>query len=104
MKSINLNIPERLHLLQVLPEKGNYVTIKILNDLRMKIALTSDEVTEYNIKESNGSITWDETGLKEIEMTFEDAQFDLIKTTVKDLDEKKDLQFSFADLYAKILD
>ena len=61
---MELSILERLMLLGILPEKGDYVSQRILHRLRIdQLGFKDDEVEKFNIVIADGKVTWnDESG------------------------------------------
>lgn len=53
-----LKLIDRLLLLKALPREGTFATLKIIQKLKMDLALTEDEFKEYEVKEDGGNITW----------------------------------------------
>ena len=54
-----LKLLDRLLLLKALPREGGYATLKIVQDLKLKLSLSEKEFKEYEVKEENGNIVWD---------------------------------------------
>jgi len=48
---VRLTIVERISLLDLLPRQGNIVTLRLLADLRKKVALTGEEIEKYGVKQ-----------------------------------------------------
>lgn len=98
---MKLNILERVVLLQLLPQQGSFVTLKIVNDLQNVLGFTEDELKKNNIKEVDGRITWDENRDKEI--TIGEKATELIAEALRELDEEKKLQSQHYTLYEKFV-
>jgi len=56
---MELTILERLTLLGILPAEGNFVTMKILQRLRLALGFTEDEVEKYSIVATENNVKWD---------------------------------------------
>jgi hypothetical protein len=52
----------------VLPKEANYATMKVLNDLRMNLSYTEDELKKWDIdiNEETNMISWKEDGERDI--------------------------------------
>ena len=52
----------------VLPKEANYATMKILNDLRMNLSYTEDELKKWDIdvNQETQMVSWDEDGEADI--------------------------------------
>ena len=55
---MELTILERLALLGMLPPEGNFVTMKILQRLRLALSFTEDEVEKYSIDITENNVKW----------------------------------------------
>jgi len=100
---MELNVKERIIISSLVPQKGNYATYKMFQDLLMKIGLNADEVKTINLREeANGSLRWENDFTKEFE--FKDAEVDLIKKHLKELDDKESLNYvDHISLYEKFV-
>ena len=56
---MNLSVLERLHLLNLLPAKGDITIIRIMRVLREALSFSEDEHKELNFKSDEGGIHWD---------------------------------------------
>jgi hypothetical protein len=55
---MNLKLLDRFLLLKALPKEGSYASLKIVQDLKLKLTLTEEEFKEFEVKETEGNITW----------------------------------------------
>lgn len=100
---MKLNLIERFTIQKILPSEGNFLTLKILNSLRMSLALSEDEIKEFEIVQDGGKISWNEKGLEERELDIGEKATDLIVTALKELNEKKKLTNEHFSLYEKFV-
>ena len=63
---MKLLMRDRLVLLNILPAEGDILTIKVVHKLRMELAPSEKELKDYNIKQENGQIIWDDAREKKI--------------------------------------
>jgi hypothetical protein len=56
---MELTILERLTLLGILPESGNFVTMKILQRLRMALGFTEEEIAKHNLVVTENNVKWE---------------------------------------------
>ena len=56
---MELTILERLTLLGVLPESGNFVTMKILQRLRLALGFSEEDVEKYSMVVTADNVKWD---------------------------------------------
>ena len=104
---IKLNLLERLVAFELLntTEKASLANWKIINEGKLILGLSDDEIKHFGVvSHPNGSTTWDpEKGTKEIEYDIPNAAFEIIKTKLKEDDEKAVIDKKYVDLSLKIL-
>jgi len=103
---MKLTILERITLAQVLPRESNYVTLKIINDLRMELGFSEKEIKTYGIEEvpDKDQIKWNnkyETATKEI--TVGAVAREVICESFKRLDKAKKINAQNSSLYEKFM-
>ena len=103
---MKLGLRDRLVILNVLPPKGDLITLRVIHDLKMKLSIVEKEFKEYKIQEKDGQILWDskkeaEDGDKEIDVGA--RAFTIIMDAFKKLDEKKELTEGHLATYEKLL-
>jgi len=128
---MQLNVLERLALLEVVPKEGDFVTLKLVRKLRESLAFSEAEIKEINFINNwkcpqcqkqttspdsprcecgsymvgTGSMTWDaekgEKVLKEIHMG--EKMMTMCVDALKKLDSEKKLTESYFSLYEKVI-
>ena len=84
---MKLSLTERLQFVTLLPEKGDFVTLTLKADIVRKIALTQEEITEWEVKSSDGhSFTWNAEKAQDKEIDFTEAEKALVVRKLKELD------------------
>jgi hypothetical protein len=105
---MELNMGERFSILQILPEQGNFVTLKVLDELRMALAPSSDETTEYEIiTETTGeqSVTkWNQKGIAPKEIEISTAAKKIISDKLKEIDKAEKLTKNLYSSYEKFVE
>ena len=100
---MKLSIIERVGLLQILPQQGTFVTLKIIHDLQNTLGFTESELKKDNIQQTpDGRITWDSNSDKEIHVG--ETAKSIIKEALKGLDERKELQQQHFSLYKRFME
>lgn len=96
---MKLRLKERFMLIQVLPQIGNYVTLKILRDLQESLAVTEEDIKKYNIKYEKEMASWDDSKDVGVEIEIGPEASRIIRRTLKALDEKNELAADHLDLF-----
>ena len=104
-----LNIIERISLLSILPSVGNFVTLKVVRQLREMLSFSEDEIKEYEIKEikTNGGsvLSWNvDKANEEKEFEFGDIATEMIITSLSELNKNKKLEEKHYSIYEKFIE
>jgi len=100
---MKLNLLERIVLLNILPQESNFITLKIVNDLKNSLSFTEEEYKYYNVKQEGDRINWDLTGNEEKEISIGEKATDIIVDQLKKLDEQKKLTMDMYSIYSKFI-
>jgi len=100
---IGLNIGERMNVLGVLPKESNFVTLRMINGLIERLGLTAQELQDFEVREADGMIYWNESGSIPIDYEFIQVEIDLIKKQLVELDSKNKLHASMLTIYEKFV-
>lgn len=100
---IELGIKDRLVICRILPKEGNFVTLRLIRDLINKVGLKAEEYTEFGIKEEGGMVMWNEKANLPKQFEFADAEKELIKKQLKQLDESNKLDSETVVVYEKFM-
>ena len=98
---MKLGIKDRISLLTILPQQGDFVTLTIKQDLVEKIKITQEEIKELEIKSENGSTFWNPKKEVEMELEFTELEEKLVKDSLEGLNTKKSLNDDTFNLYKK---
>jgi hypothetical protein len=99
---IIFSLKERLSIQGILPKNGNIIEQVLVKDISEKMVITPQEIEAYKITVNEESIQWQENTPtdKSIELTKE--QILLLKNSIDELDEKKEITQDNLDLCLKI--
>lgn len=101
---VELGVFERLWLLNnALPKKSSAVNLRITQELISVLGLKAEELKELSIREEDGHIVWDNSKEQALEIDLSEAQVELLAQSLKDLDEKGELELALLPLYDKFV-
>ncbi len=105
---MELNIKERLGLLELLPREENYAALKELRKAREVIALTPDEIIEFEFVETptghgSVSITWNTAKEREKDIPLDEYVTTSIQSILSKLDKEKKLSDQTFSLFEKFV-
>ncbi len=94
-----LKVAERFALLTVLPEKGDFLDMRKINELRDELNLTAEEITKFEAKSNKDGVTWNAKKDRGVNFTFGERATDIIVTALKALNESRQLEGRHVTLY-----
>jgi hypothetical protein len=107
---MELNIAERIALLNILPPEGNIITLRVVRELQGKLSFTEEELKEWKIKnrvqpDGRALITWDSDFTnKTKDIKIGEVANGIIVEQLKMLESQKRLRLEMLDLYEKFVD
>ena len=99
---MNLTFKERLVFNALYPQKGNLSEQILVQDISKKVQFTQEEMQNANYKVEGRLASWDETKVKETEISFTGAELNFLKTRVDELDKNKEITQDILSLCQKI--
>lgn len=105
---VELNVPERLVLMQIAPKENDFATLKVVRDFLNKVSFTEEELKEYGLvvqsEGTHSSTNWNSKGNEPKELEFGERMTDMIVASLKGLNEKKKLEQKHFTLYEKFVE
>jgi hypothetical protein len=99
---MKLNVIERVTLMRILPNEGNFVTWKIILNLKSSLSFTEKEYKAAGMYEKEGMTYWTKSIDKEIEIG--EKANDVIVSALKGLDNAGKLTEVMLSLYEKFIE
>jgi hypothetical protein len=96
---MKLNVLERIKLMQILPNEGNYVTFKMLIELKSDLTFSEKEYKDLGMVEKEGQITWKRNIDKDV--VIGEKMSEVIKTALKKIDEEGKVDSQLFSLFDK---
>ena len=91
---MKLNVQERLVLTRVIPEKGTFETMDTIEKLKKTLFLSEEEVEEFELKQTDTTISWNSKGAEEKEIELSVKGKALLLAALEKLSDSKELDFS----------
>ena len=102
---MKLTILERLMLISVLPQEGNILTVKIVQDLKADASFSEEELEEHEIVLSDGRVDWNPESNEYIkEIPFGPQAMKVIVESLEKLNSEEKLTEDFITLYEKFME
>jgi uncharacterized protein YjaG (DUF416 family) len=98
-----VGIGERIRLLNILPEKGNILTIKMVRQLREALSLSEEEHRDNNVVIQEDRVSWN-LDFPDKEIEFNDLARELIAKVLKELNEKDELTVGDVRLWEEFVE
>jgi len=101
---MELNVFDRLILLNIMPKEGDFTTLKIVRKLREDLSFSEDEHKALEFKQDNGNVQWKQDGDIPKEVPIGEKASDVIAEVLKKLDKEKKLQEGHYNLYERFVE
>lgn len=101
MKDFQLNLSERLQVIEILPREGNIISLRLVHDLKQKLSPTQKEIKDWKITViGQGQIQFlPKANQSRKKLTFFPAEIDLIKKQFTDLSNQNKLSVDMLGVY-----
>ena len=100
---MKLSVGDRLILLGVIPQQGDFTTLKIVRNMRDDLSFSEEEHKKLKIRQEGEMMFWEE-GLEDKEINFGEKATDIIVDAFKKLNEQKKLRIEHMELYEKFVE
>ena len=103
---VKLNLFERLVVMQLLPQKGSFATLKIVTELNMELGASDEEYILAGLEpQDDGSVQAKKGWLSvpEKEFTFKEAALSMIRASLQMLDDAEQLTMEHFRVYEKFM-
>ena len=98
-----LNLNERITLMEVLPLEGNFITLKVIRELKLNLGVKDEEFKKFDIQQKDKRITWNNKGNEEFEFEFGEKATDIIIEQLEELNKSKKLEDRHFSLFEKFI-
>lgn len=99
---VKLNVGDRFILSGILPEKGNFETLSIIEKLKSIVYPSEEELKELDIRQEEDKITWNKKGIADKEFEITDSQHSFLLNLFSKLSEKEELVYNQYLVYKKL--
>jgi len=86
MKTLKLDVLDRLMLPQLLPQSGGKIEMLMVETIVKKIDFTADEISEFGLNDANGMVKW--TSSRDVDFEFTQEQVEMMKKSARKADEE----------------
>jgi len=101
---MELSVAERLVLLSVLPEQGDFTTLKVIRTLRETLSFSEEEHKEYGFVQEGMQVRWNDKAEQVKDITIGEKANDIIVLALSKLNEEKKLKMEHFGLYEKFIE
>jgi hypothetical protein len=100
---MKFSVLERIVLQGLLPAQGNYLTFKIIQDLKRELSFSEAEMKDYEISQTGEQIIWNKVAEQPKEIDIGEQAQKIIVESLKKLDEEYKIDVNTASLYEKFM-
>jgi len=101
---MELNVGERLVLLDILPKEGNFLTLKILRKMREDLSFDEEELKLFGIEQKDNVVNWDDTMGKPKEIEIGEKATEIIAEALTTLNNQNRLKDQHFELYERFVE
>ncbi len=101
---MTLSVVERIALMNLLPEKGDYLDMRSQRKLKEALSFDDAERVEIEWKQEGDLITWNSDKQKDKDVEIGERANDVIVVRLKEMSEQKQLAEQHLTLYEKFVD
>jgi hypothetical protein len=105
-KKVALEIGERFIVLQLLPEKANFVNMKLIRELKEALAPTTEEAEAIDLKQTDeGHLQWNNEKAKEVvaEIGFDPKALVMVIDALETLNKAEELEEKHFSVFEKFV-
>lgn len=99
---MRLSVGDRLVLLSVIPQEGDFTTLKIIRNMKDDLSFSEEEHARLNFRQEGETMFWEENTLEK-EVNFGEKATDIIVNAFKKLNNEKKLRMEHYELYEKFV-
>ena len=100
---MKLNTLERINLMGILPTETNYVTYKIVTNLKGELSFSEEEIKEGEIRFEENMVYFNPAKSKEKEIEIGEKATDIIIEALQNLDKENKINEGNISLYEKFI-
>lgn len=102
-------IPERIALSDILPQQGDFLTVKRVEEARGLLILTPDEQSRFGVVVSNdelgkGTLTWNKDVDTSADIALGEVVSDKVTSSLKKMNDEGTLSARYISLYEKFVE
>jgi hypothetical protein len=97
------DVQERINLLNILPDTGNAVTLRILRDFQRASSFTEEEMAAIGMVQDDGRVNWDVDKATKKEIEVGDTMKELIVGALNQLNASNRLNMAHLPLYERFV-
>lgn len=101
---MELKVAERLMLLNILPQEGDIVILRVVRDAQSAIGLTEEELAALELKQEEGRVVWKSEADVPKDITIGPRVVSIIVEKLTKLNEEKKLTLQQLALYEKFVE
>lgn len=104
MMRVNLRVKERIGLLSVMMQKGNFITMKAILGLQDRLGFSAAEQEALGMVQEGLMTRWNEAADKPRTFEFNDVELRIVAQSLKDLDSQGALGVEHVGLFETFVD
>jgi len=100
---MKLSVMERVTLLNILPNQGNFTGLQLFRKVAEALSFTEEEHRALNFRQEGQQLLWDDNDIPEKEIEIGDFVSESIASKLKAMDKEEKLAPEHISLYEKFV-
>ena len=101
---MKLSVLERFKALQVLPQKGNFVTLNVIRKAQELLSFTEEEIKKYKFRTENDKTFWDDKIEQITDLRLGNKAISIIGEELEKLNNDKKLTLEQMSIFDKFVE
>lgn len=100
-----LGVLDRIRLLQILPKQGDFLTLRIIHELRQSLSFTEQETAEFGLEvdAENDRVRWNQQATREVDIPIGPRASSIVVTALTALDKAGQLTEDHLTIYERFI-
>ena len=103
MENVELTIAQRAILMQIIPQEGDFLTFKIIKDMKSQIGFSEEDLQKFEIKQVDKIMTWNREKEETKTVSLGEKGIEIIITALHKLNDEKKINDTNFDLYQQFV-
>ena len=101
---MELSVFDRVMLLNILPESGDILTLRIVRKLREELSFTEAELAEFELTHNDGYVQWNKEKVRSKNVEFGAKAKKMVRDALTEKSKNKQLTEQYVEIFDRFVD